>query len=106
MTPNCAPLSFFPMDEAWSEVIIAPFHDPLIAADLPITAEARGASGFYKQQDWCWLSVGWSSAPPQTIAGVITLPCGELALESYDMLLVCLTMPEGCRLRVTAEDEM
>src|SRR5436190_14144429 len=90
---------WLPLDEARTEVIFAAFHDPAISATLPVEIEARDATGVSFRCEWCWSTLRWESALPGQVAAAIRLPCG-FELRNYDTLLVCLTMPNGCRLQV------
>ena len=92
------------MDDAWSEVIIAAFHDPAISAGLPVSIAARSAQYVSYDMQWCWSVITWRAAVPGETAVALTLTCG-MALGAYDTLLLCLTLPAGCCLRVVVAQD-
>src|SRR2546423_13545437 len=66
ITPNRVPLSFFPMDEERSQLIIAPFHEPPTSARFPDNAKSfRAWQRLYRANLAAWLmGGGWPERVP------------------------------------------
>lgn len=90
-TTSLEKLNILPLDSAWAEAIIAPFHDPKISPTLPVEFEPIKAQGCKIDFSWCWTVLSWDNCPEQEDAVFFNL-FTDIELLHYDRLIICLTI--------------
>jgi Heparinase II/III-like protein len=92
----------FQLDSTATEVVFAPFHDPMITRSLGVELQPLGAShcelSYYW---WCWLTIVWEQCPPGQDAAQLSLPCG-IDLGRFDQFIACLNLPTHVSVRFAA----
>lgn len=100
MAPGSAPgTPLYPLDPGWTEVVLAPLHDPTIAPGLDQSFELVSAKRGRLEPFWCYTVLHWEAASPGQDAAVYTLRV-DVALAGFDTLLLCLAMPASATARV------
>ncbi len=78
-----------------AESMFAPFHDPAVAAQLPLQIEPGAtATGVKHEFGWDGVKLSWETAPAGTEALRVALPLTDLP-ESFDHFVFCLVLPVG-----------
>jgi len=88
---NKPPTQLFPLDAAASEVVFAPFHDPMISASIPVEFVPHAGNRAFFENRWCWSVLGWDSCTPEKDAAQLTIAC-NIELGRFDQLIACLCL--------------
>lgn len=75
-----------------AESMFAPFHDPAIAEQLPLTVEPQSAQGATRGFGWDGTKLAWETSTPGEEALRATLPLHGLP-ERFDHFVFCLVVP-------------
>lgn len=97
-TTSLEKLNILPLDSAWAEAIIAPFHDPQISPFLPFRFEASTAQGTKVTFFWCWTGLSWEKCQQHEDAACLSLK-SDIDLNNYDKLIVCIKVPRDTSVR-------
>lgn len=92
-------LHLMPLDSFGSEVIFAPFHDPDISPSIPIYVSAEDEANCHVNYSWCWTVLSWDKYKNPKTEVTLSLKCG-IELNSFDKLLICLSMDERIAVNV------
>jgi hypothetical protein len=99
--PPAPTAAYLPLDGYAAEVIVAPFHDPLIAPSLGAQLAADPGSNAALEFCWCWTHIVWSRAGAEMRVACLRVPLA-VELGRFNHLTVAVAVPESASLVIHA----
>lgn len=92
----------FPLDDAMAEVIVVPFHDPVLSHMCAPSIVASGSIKAKCEASWCYTSVHWEAVGNGLGVLDIKVPA-SFSVDGFDTLLLVVNLPKGSSIQVSLQ---
>lgn len=89
------------MDPSAAEVVVAPFHDPVIQPTLQYELKVLGGSDVRLDALWCWTRIRWQRAKAGECIAEFRVPL-SVSMDRYDRVIAAITVSKNASVIVSA----